>query len=258
MPDAAQPVTVPMHLDHGVIFFEASVDGQGPFAFILDPGAAGVITSDTIGRLGLHQSAEAAELDISIGTADIGRFALPILPGDGTELYPKRDPAGPLIAGALGPEILNHFALRLDYGANTLTFTALEKFKYQGNGKALPIVFHDVIPLVSASVDGVSGLLAYDIRAPGKVLLFHPFLAQHDFLTRYGAEPDAAHPTVPETLHSLEVAGVVLKDQPANFGGFTDGKFAATDEAGLLGYQVLSQFVTTLDYRDRLIYFEHP
>lgn len=255
-------VTVPMHLDHGVIFFDARVDGKGPFAFILDPGAGGAITGDTVRTLGMHADADTVEVDLSIGAAHIGRLAVPVLPGDGTELYPKHDPAGPPIAGALGPDILDRFALRIDYLARTLTLTPLDKFKYQGPGKALPIVFHDVIPLITASADGVSGLFAYDVRAPGKLMLYHPFLERHGFLKRYGVTPDADHTLVQGTLHALQLAGVTLDDQPANFAGFTTGKFAATDEAGLLGYGVLSQFVTTIDYRDRVIYFEpvvvHP
>ena len=245
-----------MRLDHGVIFFDAMVDGKGPFVFILDPGAGGAITSDTVRKLGLHADAQAVQVDVSIGAAHIGMFAVGVLPGDGTGLYPKHDPAGPPIAGALGPDILDRFALRVDYGAGTLTLTPLERFRYAGSGKALPITFHDVIPLIDASADGAKGLFAYDLRAPGSILLFHPFLERYGFLTRYGAKPDAEHPSVPETLHALEVAGVTLKGQLAKFGGYTQGKFAAADEAGLLGYGVLSQFVTTIDYRDGLIYFE--
>jgi hypothetical protein len=118
------------------------------------------------------------------------------------------------------------------------------------------VVFHDVIPLITASADGVSGLFAYDVRARSKLMLFHPFLESHGFLTRYGVSPDADHPMLPGVLHSLQIAGVTLTDQPAIFAGFTSGKFAVDDEAGLLGHDLLSQFITTVDYRDKLIYFE--
>lgn len=254
--DGHGSVTVPMRLDHGVIFFDATVDGKGPCAFILDPGAGGTITSVTLRKLGLPVS-DTVQVDIAIGAAHIGRLSLPVFDSDGTELYPKHDPAGPPIAGALGPEIMEHFALRLDYGQATLTLTPLETYRYQGTGKALPVVFHqDGIPLITASADGVSGLFAYDVRAPGKLMLFHPFLESHGFLTHYGVAPDAEHPMVPGVLHKLQLAGVTLADQPATFAGYATGKFAAADEAGILGYDVLSQFITTVDYRHKLIYFE--
>ena len=252
---AAGEISVPLHIDHGVIFFDATLDGKGPYAFILDPGADGAVSADALKQLG-RPVTESADLDVAIGGATLGTLRLQMIDGDGSGLDPKHDPAGPPIAGALGPEILKRFALRVDYAHALLTLTPLAGFKYTGNGRALPVTFHDVIPLIMASADGVDGLFAYDLRAPGKMMLFHPFLQRHGFLTRYGVAPDATHPVVPGVLHTLQVAGATLKDQAVNFAGYSSGKFAATDEAGILGYGVLSQFVTTVDYRDGVIYFE--
>jgi hypothetical protein len=252
---AAGEINVPMRLDHGVIFFDATLDGKGPYAFILDPGAQGVMSADTLRKLGLPVT-DSAELDIAIGAATLGKVTLQAIDGDGSSLYPKHDPAGPPIAGALGPEILKRYALRVDYAHATLTLIPLDSFKYAGGGKALHVTFHDVIPLITAAADGASGLFAYDLRAPGKIMLFHPFLAQNGLLARYGVAPDADHPVAPGSLHALQLAGTTLTEQPVNFVGFTSGKFAAADEAGILGYDVLSQFVTTVDYRDGVIYFE--
>jgi len=248
-------VTVPLRVDKGVIFFDVTLGGKGPFAFILDPAAQGGITGDTLHRLGLG-TVDPAHLDISVGTLHLGTLPLRVFDGDGAYLAPKHDPASWPIAGTLGPELLERYAMRVDYAHATLSFTPLAVFRYQGKGIALPVVFHDVMPLVSASADGVTGLFAYDIRAPGRLMLFHSFLERNDFLARYGVQPDAANPSIAGTLHGLELAGVSLHNQPANFAGYTTGKFAATDEAGVLGYDVLSQFVTTVDYRDKLIYFE--
>ena len=248
-------VTVPLRVDQGVIFFDVTVDGKGPFAFILDPAAEGGITADTLHQLGRSET-DTAKVDVSIGALHLGTLPLRVFDGDGAYLDPKHDPAVGPIAGTLGPELLARYAMRLDYGHATLGFTPLAAFQYRGKGTALPMVFHDVMPLISASADGVSGLFAYDVRAPGRLMLFHPFLEHNGFLARYGVQPDAAHPSIPGVLHSLELAGAPLQDQPTSFAGYTSGKFAATDEAGVLGYDVLSQFVTTVDYRHKLIYFE--
>lgn len=248
-------VTVPLRVDHGVIFFDVTVDGKGPFAFILDPGAEGGITGDTLHQLG-RKDADTAKVDVTVGTLHFGTLPLRVFDGDGAYLAPKHDPAAGPIAGTLGPELLARYAMRLDYGHATLSFTPLADFQYRGKGTALPVVFHDVMPLISAAADGVSGLFAYDVRAPGRLMLFHPFLERNGFLARYGVQPDAAHPSIPGVLHRLDLAGVTLQEQPANFAGYTTGKFAATDEAGVLGYDVLSQFITTVDYRRKLIYFE--
>jgi len=248
-------VTVPLRVDKGVIFFDVTVDSKGPFAFILDLAAEGGITGDTLRQLGKN-AADTAQVDVSVGALHLGTLPLRVFDGDGAYLDTKHDSAAGPIAGTLGPELLARYALRLDYVRATLSFTPLTAFHYQGKGKALPVVFHDVTPLISASADGVSGLFAYDVRAPGKLMLFHPFLERNGFLIRYGVQPDAAYPSIPGVLHRLELAGVTLQEQPANFADYTTGKFAAADEAGVLGYDVLSQFVTTVDYGHKLIYFE--
>ena len=254
----AGAVTVPLRLDHGVIFFDVMLQGKGPFAFILDPGAEGDVSGDALQKLGLPRDASTAHLDVAIGAAHLDKLPLQVFPGDGSGLYPKHDPAGPPIAGALGPEILERFALRLDYAAGKLTLIPLDTFKYTGKGVAVPLVFQDDIPLIPASADGVAGLFEYDVRAPSKLMLFGPFLQSHGFLTRYNVQSAAAATMVPETLAKLEIAGVTLTDEPANFGAFTQGKFSSRTEAGLLAYGVLSRFVTTLDYKDGIIYFELP
>lgn len=254
----AGTVTVPLRLDHGVIFFDVMLQGKGPFAFILDPGAEGAVSGDALQKLGLPRDASTAHLDVAIGAAHLDKLALQVFPGDGSGLYPKHDPAGPPIAGALGPEILERFALRLDYAAGKLTLIPLDSFKYAGKGVALPLVFQDDIPLIPAAADGTAGLFEYDVRAPGKLMLFGPFLESHGFLARYHVQPAAGSSTTPETLAKLEIAGATLTDEPANFGAFTQGKFSSRAEAGLLGYGVLSQFVTTLDYKHGVIYFEAP
>jgi len=140
-------VTVPLRVDKGVIFFDVMVDGKGPFAFILDPAADGGITGTRYISLD-GAPVDTAKVDISVGTLHLGTLPLRVFDGDGAYLDPKHDPAAGPIAGTLGPELLARFAMRLDYGHAALGFTPLAAFQYQGKGKALPLVFHDVMPLI--------------------------------------------------------------------------------------------------------------
>src|SRR5579862_5169423 len=117
-------VTVPLRVDKGVIFFDVTVEGKGPYAFILDPAAEGGITGDTLHRLGLS-AGDTAKVDVSVGALHLGTLPLRVFDGDGAYLDPKHDPAAGPIAGTLGPELLARYAMRLDYGHGTLGFTPL-------------------------------------------------------------------------------------------------------------------------------------
>jgi hypothetical protein len=245
----AQRTRVPFRIERGVIVFQALINGAGPYSFVFDPGAGGALTTFAAGKLGLPASAPAKRLSLRIGDAEIANLPLPVYPGDPADIF-AGDPNAPPIAGALGPEILNRFAVRLDYAAQTMTLTPLKSFTYTGTGVAVPFTIRaeDNIPLVRASVDGIDGLFQYDVRAPASLFLFAPFLDSSGLAQRY---PSGSH-----SVAALTVAGTTLKDVTTRFGTMRTGKFGTSAEAGLLGYGVLSKFTTTIDYARKIIYFE--
>lgn len=238
--------SVPISLDHGVTVFDATVDGRGPFAIVLDPGAQGVLTTVASTPLGLAIGKMNRVKTIQIGTASIEDIDLAAYPGAATDLFPRRTPGLSPIAGTLGPEILDRFALRLDYATNTMTLAPPGSLGCKGPGVEERFVLQedDDIPLVHASVDGHDGLFQFDLRAPTSLMLFKPFL------DRTGVSGSNA-------VQSLSIGGIVLHAVPARFLTSTVGKFASRTEAGLLGSALLSHFVTTIDYRHRTICFEH-
>jgi len=246
---STQEARIPFRIDRGVIIFQALINGGGPYSFVFDPGAQGALTRFAAGKLGLPASDPAQRMSLRIGDAEIANLPLPVYPGDPADIF-AGDPNAPPIAGALGPEILNRFAVRLDYAARTMTLTPLTSFTYTGHGVALPFTIRaeDNIPLVRASVDGIDGLFQYDVRAPASLVLFAPFLESSGLGKRY--------PSGSRSVAVLTVAGTTLKDVTARFGTARTGKFGTAAEAGLLGYGVLSKFTTTIDYARKVIYFE--
>lgn len=246
---AASDTRIPFRTDRGVIVFEAFVNGQGPLSFVFDPGAGGALTTTGASRLGINTGSKPQPLTVRIGDAEIQNVALPVYQGDPADIF-RGDSDQPPIAGALGPEILNRFAVRVDYASHTLSLTPLDGFVYTGKGVALPFTIRteDNIPLVHAAVDGIDGLFQYDVRAPATLFLFAPFIESSGLGKRY--------PAGSQTVASLTVAGTTLKDVTTRFGTVRTGKFGTSAEAGLLGYGVLSKFTTTIDYAHKVIYFE--
>jgi hypothetical protein len=235
----ASSAQVPFSLDKGVIVFQARINGQGPFAFTFDPGAQGVLTSVAALPLGLKPGKMANVGRLEVGGAQIDNIALPVYAGNSTDLFPARDPNAAPIAGSLGPELLDRFAVRLDYAAQTLTLTPMTGSPGAPTGATQRFTLQedDDIPLVRAAIDGVPGLVQFDVRAPAALILFR-------------------HPAGTGTVQRLELGGIVLHDVPARFTDAQAGKFSSRTEAGLVGSRVLSQFVTTLNYRAQTIRFE--
>lgn len=239
---------VPFRVVRGVVVFEARIDGRGPFDFTFDPGANDVLTNIAAVSLGLKSTSQTRVRSLRIGDAEIRDIPLPVYVGNPADIF-QTLPNEPPIAGALGPGILNRFAVRLDYRAHTLTLTPLKTFVYAGRGIPVPFTMQDDnIPLIAASVDGVTGIFQYDVRAPAALFLFSPFLERSGLAQRYSAGSHA--------VAALTVAGKTLANVPTRFGPARSGTFGSANEAGLLGYGVLSRFTTTIDYSRKVIYFE--
>lgn len=247
----AMSTQIPFSLDKGVVVFNASVNGHGPFPFTLDPGAQGVLTSVVSAPPRLKPNAMANVGLLRIGDAEINDIALPVYDGKPTDLFPERDPTKPPIAGSLGPELLDRFAVRLDYARQMMTLAPPASFRCNANGVTQHFTMQedDDIPLVPASIDGHAGRVQYDVRAPSSLIVFRPFLEATSISRRY-------HPGV-GTVDTLVLGGVALHAVPARFLSASAGKFASRTEVGLVGSRLLSQFITTLDYRTQTICFEH-
>jgi hypothetical protein len=248
----AMSTRIPFSLDKGVVVFNASVNGQGPFPFTFDPGAQGALTSAVSGRLGLKPNTMANVSLLRVGDAEISDIALPVYGGKPTDLFPERDPSKAQIAGSLGPELLDRFAVRLDYATQTMTLAPPRSFHCPKNGDARHFWLQedDDIPLIPAIIDGHAGRVQYDVRAPSSLIVFRPFLETTALSRRYHAGVG--------TVDTLVLGGIALHAVPTRFLAARAGKFASRTEAGLVGYRLLSQFITTLDYRTQTICFEHP
>ena len=240
---AGSSTTVPIALDHGVTIFSAAVNGKGPFAFTFDPGAQGVLTSVVAAPLGFTAGKMTQVRSIRIGAASIDHIEVPVYAGPSTDIFAKRTAGLAPIAGSLGPELLDRFAVRLDYSAKTMTLAPPGTLACGGAAQRFVLQEDDDIPLIHGSIEGHNGLFQFDLRAPSSLLVFKPFA------DRTGLEPS-------DSVSTLSLGSDVLHDVPARFLDTVKGKFASRTEAGLLGSALLSRFVTTIDYRGRTICLE--
>ena len=275
---SAFSTTVPMALEGRQLLIWASINGHAPMPFILDTGGHAILTTQTAGTLGLIgagagksggagagtiSTAYTRVRSVRIGAAELLDQPFLVIP------YPysfyERGMRTPL-AGIIGLELFERYAVRLDYGDRSVTLTPLAVFHHHGADSAVPFTFESQPdePMIVAAADGHAGLFGVDTgNASTHLILFGDFLRQTGLLAHYsGGTLLIGHGTGGQntgrdvTLRRFELGGHVLNGVDADFTQMKTGAFAAWTQAGNVGFSILSRFVPTFDYADQTIYLD--
>jgi hypothetical protein len=269
-------VDSPIAVEAGDVLVFASINERGPFPFILDTGGHAILTTDTARLLGIRGigsgvsggggegtiGLQFARINsLRLGQADITNIPFLVIPY-GKDFSDRGVGKAP-IAGILGLEIFERYAVRIDYGRQRIRLTPFNRFAYGGHGFAKPLVFEQDIPLMRARADRVQGLFQVDTGNSGSTLFFGDFLRHHGMFARYpngvaGASSGTGGTVSLTThrLHTLSVGEWTMRNFPVKFVVQQKGSFSSRSLAGNMGYDVLSQFTPTFDYRDGLLYLE--
>ena len=274
---SARSTTVPLRLEERQLLIWASINGHPPMPFILDTGGHAILTTLAAKTLGLAAKGAGESGGSGAGTiATHYTRVRTVRVGDAVLLdqpflvipYPyafyergKRTP----LAGILGLEIFERFAVRIDYGDRRVTLTPLFSFHHVGGGTAVPLMFEDQedMPVVYAAADGHSGLFGTDTGNAGVLILFGGFLERTGLLAHYsGGVNVIGHGTGGsnagriEALRSFTLGGHELHHVTAEFTHMANGSFSSSTEAGNFGLSVLSRFLPTFDYASRTLFLD--
>lgn len=265
---------VPLQSTNGVAVVEAYVDGHGPLPFVLDTGGHAILTADAAKQLGLtargggvsggagegtmaQQYAQVHSL--RIGGAKITDFPMFVIPYG--KDFTDRGAGQPPLAGILGLEIFERFAVTMDYRRHTLRLQDFRSFAPPAGEVSVPLYFQDDMPLAYAQADGARGLFGVDTGNSGRIFLFGDFLKHHGFFARYanGAEGQSGSSggivrSSTYRLHEFTFGGLTMHEFVTGFVVQQKGSFSSRTEAGNFGYDVLSQFTLTTDYRRGRMY----
>ncbi len=268
---------VPMLLEGRQLIVFASINGHAPMPFILDTGGHAILTTLAAKSLGLQgrgagQSGGSGAGRIStqythvasvrVGDAELLDQPFLVIP------YPysfyERGKKAPL-AGIIGLEAFERFAVRLDYGDRTVTFTPLASYRHDGSGTGVRLRFEDQedMPVVGAAADGHVGLFGTDTGNAGILILFGEFLKHAGLLDEYvggvktiGQGTGGSNSGRKETLRRFTFGGQEMHDVLTNFTQMTSGSFSSYTEAGNMGFSILSRFIPTFDYADEILYLD--
>jgi len=257
------------------IFVAVMINGQGPFHMILDTGANLAVSPEVARKAGL-------KVESSGETGGVGEHSVPVQYTQVHELC-----FGPVhlenlesailstadssyvfgrvpVDGYFGLEVFQKYVVSHDYMNRELEFYDPEKYSYEGPGEAIAFHRDGNIPVIHASFDGIEAEFGVDTGARSALILYGPFVADNRLVEKYqprfqGVSGWGIGGPVRSYMirsQSLRVGHFELHDLIARLSVNKSGATASSGKAGLIGPDVLKQFVFICDYRRGRLIFE--
>lgn len=265
---AALPPTAPVRVrldELGAV--DVSVNGKGPFHFVLDTGAGITVLSPACAaRLGID-GGTAGRVDGAVGSAAIRRVSLGDLRIGTIDLHDVEAAVVPLpldltyqgnygtIDGIVGASFLRHFAVTMDLDGGWAAFQDPQSFVPAKGAVVESADLSSGSPVVAGSVDGAAGQFLIDTGNDGGLTLTHGFVAANGIAARYPshimqrfAGVGGASQAEVVRLDAFALGGYALPQTIATLADVASGSLADARLAGNVGDDVLRRFVLTVDY----------
>ena len=171
---------------------------------------------------------------------------------------------GIIVNAIVGREILARYVTRIDYDAQTLTFTPGNDFHYDGSGVAVPLQLGSSEAIVRASIDGLTGSFQIDTGSSASLILTSPFVDAHKLRSMYQT---AGNMIVGRGVGGysradlargkrLRIGTFEIDNMVIDLSTDTAGAFASRWVEGNIGNDVLARLTMTLDYAHHVVYLE--
>ena len=263
--------TVPFRFLNNHVYVDASLNGKGPYTFIVDTGGHTLISPRLAAAAGLQVAGEssssgAGEKASTLGFAPyreiaIGDVRLTNQTAFVTNIY-DRSVEGIDVDGMLGFELFSRFAVTLDYGTRTMTIMDFGAFRPANAGTPIPFVFYDHVPNVRGSIDETPARLDIDTGSRSEIDLTSPFVTAAGLRKRYSPGIDTvtgwgmggpAHSHVVR-LPVLSLGSVTQEKVVAGLSDARGGTFSDPNFEGNVGSDFLKRFIVSFDYAHQKLY----
>ena len=268
----ASETAFPFRLIDNHIYADVSVDGKGPFLFIVDTGAENTITPATAKRLGVKVDGTFVENGAGTAVAEAGYAKVPELGVAAAHIRDQIFEVSPSASevegfdqqGILGFAAFRRFVTRIDYGRKTVTLIDPKRFDPKDAGVPIHFDFEGNAVVVTGSFEGVPGRFIVDTGSRGEIVLTKPFVDRNGFRAKHPTGVDAVVGWgVGGAVNAYAVRGatfamgpVVLHDVVTLLTTQEKGAFAGSDFEGDIGGGVLKRFVATFDYGNQTLYLK--
>jgi hypothetical protein len=262
-----QSATVPFSFEDNRIFVQCRINGQGPYAFVVDTGA-GDLTIDralahrldlhgkhagNLGGAGSHTVSYSTAFiaSLAVGTAHASSQQVTIL-----DLTPIREGIGlRRLDGIIGYSMLRHYAVEVDMDRHVLTLSR-ERLAHPPNAISVPFTLESGFIFVQARIQSQPGRILIDTGDRSSLTLFGPFAKQHDMYGRFGGVRNVltgfgiGGPVYGDVfaLPRFDIMGVRLTSITTRASRQSGGAFASKIAAGSIGGGVLRRFDIVYDY----------
>jgi predicted aspartyl protease len=258
----AQPAPITFQRVLNLLFAEVTINGQGPFRFLIDTGATQtVVTEKLAAKLGLKKIAT----NIMHGVGGAGKLDSPIFRADSLKIGDvtvKNLPLGTLsnpildqlLDGIIGTPMLSDFVITIDYPRSRIELAK----KAPETGTVIPVWCFSGLLLTPVEVNGqhkgnflidtgadttllahsMAGNLGVNKDTPGAALNL-PIGGVGGLDAGVLVVPGVTLKTPVETKRFDVMMSLELKDM---------SKLIQTELSGVLGYDSLKDYRVTLDY----------
>ena len=277
---AGQAVAVPFDVSSNKIYVAATVNGHGPFSFILDTGAiAMVVDSDRASSMGIagagqievHGAGKGAlsgstahDLDIRVGDATLAKQEAELLPIHRAISASEGRP----VDGLLGYPFFSRYMVAIDYSHRQVDFFSGQMPLPPGE-EVLPIEIAGRNIFVKAEViapDGerISGQFLVDTGWRSAISLSSSFVREHRLNERVrtvtataGVGIGGAVSAAIGRLAAAQIGSYRIDHPVVDMAQGESGVLSNDNFAGIIGGEVLRRFSVILDYPHRRILL-HP
>jgi hypothetical protein len=269
---------VPFELVDNRIVIPVRVNGHGPRRFILDTGAGAGIDTDALDALGIAAGAPTsiggvgeqsrAASVVTLQEVRVGDIRLAEVRAFASSFAADFEPVfgSYRIDGVIGQPLFARYVVEIDYGRCVVTFIDPRTYTPAAGSSVVPLDFAGHLPLVRATLDGVDGVFGLDTGARTAIILYGPFVDRNGLRAKYAPEVEAITGwgiggpvrsqvarirTLTLGTPGTATGDVTVRDLVARLSTQRAGLMATSSRAGLIGPDVLKQFVTTFDYGRR-------
>ena len=251
----------PIEIAGQVILVKTTVNGSGPFTFILDTGATEtVVTPPTARRAGIAGGAEPGLVGHGrarvVAVGEVAVTNLPVLIVDPPQALSLRLDKGINYGGILGYTFLSPQVTTIDYRQKWIAFAPAAaasagnpRLAAGGGASEVPFVLRDHLIHVAAFVNG-RGPLTFLLDTGSAEVVLLPKAQQAIGLAVSDPRSDGVRFS---TLERLRVGSAEVINVPAIVQRPPQEAALGLTYDGIVGYPFLSHFRVVIDYHARLI-----